>query len=109
MTNAVKYILKKQPSEIMTNIINNAPGICPLYVLTGYGMSKRCKNGNCKKMRYCMAGEEGGNEMIYYNGKWLIEPEIKAELDRLNCEIERLERENAVLRASVEKIENEEE
>lgn len=38
--------------------------------------------------------------MIYYNGKWLIEPEIKAELDRLNCEIERLERENAVLRAS---------
>lgn len=38
--------------------------------------------------------------MIYYNGKWLIAPEIKAELDRLNCEIERLERENAVLRAS---------
>lgn len=39
-------------------------------------------------------------QMIYYNGKWLIAPEIKAELDRLNCEIERLERENAVLRAS---------
>jgi hypothetical protein len=38
--------------------------------------------------------------MINYKGKWMINPEIKAELDRLNCEIERLERENAVLRAS---------
>lgn len=47
--------------------------------------------------------------MIYYNGKWLIEPEIKAELDRLNCEVDRLERENAVLRSAVEKIKNEEE
>jgi hypothetical protein len=46
--------------------------------------------------------------MIYYNGKWLIEPEIEAELDRLNCEIERLERENAVLRALVKKSKNEE-
>lgn len=46
--------------------------------------------------------------MIYYNGEWLINPEIKAKLDRLNCEIERLERENAVLRAAVEKSENEE-
>lgn len=44
--------------------------------------------------------------MINYNGKWMMNPEIKAELDRLNCEIERLERENAVLRASVKKNEN---
>lgn len=58
MTNAVKYILKKQPSEIMMNIINNAPGICPLYVLTGYGMSKRCKNGNCKKCAISWLGKE---------------------------------------------------
>lgn len=40
--------------------------------------------------------------MINYKGKWLINPEIKAELDRLNCEIERLERENAVLRLACE-------
>lgn len=46
--------------------------------------------------------------MINYKGKWMINPEIKAELDRLNCEIERLERENTVLRAAVEKSENEE-
>lgn len=44
--------------------------------------------------------EKEENQVIYYNGKWLISSEIKAELDRLNCEIERLERENAVLRAS---------
>ena len=43
---------------------------------------------------------KGGKQVIYYNGKWFIDPEIKAELDRLNCEIERLERENAVRRAS---------
>ncbi len=43
---------------------------------------------------------KGGKQVINYNGKWMMNPEIKAELDRLNCEIERLERENAVLRAS---------
>ena len=51
---------------------------------------------------------KGGKQLINYDGKWMINPEIKAELDRLNCEIERLERENAVLRTAVEKSENEE-
>ena len=43
--------------------------------------------------------------MIFYEGKWMINPEIKAELDRLHAEIERLERENAVLRVAATKTE----
>lgn len=50
--------------------------------------------------------------MIYYRGRWLIEPEIKALLDKLEdlnkelrSEADRVLRENAELRAKVESAE----
>lgn len=49
MTNAEKYIYRRQPADIMNRIAENVPRMCPLYVITGHGMTDRCKGGDCEK------------------------------------------------------------
>lgn len=44
--NAEKYI---EPVSIMQTITQTVPERCPLYVVTGMGLSQRCEHGDCKK------------------------------------------------------------
>lgn len=46
LTNAEKYI---EPVSIMHTIAQTVPERCPLYVITGMGLTQRCEHGDCKK------------------------------------------------------------
>jgi hypothetical protein len=46
LTNAEKYI---EPVSIMHTIVQTVPERCPLYVITGMGLTQRCEHGDCKK------------------------------------------------------------
>lgn len=46
MTNAEKYI---EPVSIMQTITQTVPERCPLYGITGMGLTQRCEHGDCKK------------------------------------------------------------
>lgn len=46
ITNAEKYI---EPVSIMHTIIQTVPERCPLYVITGMGLTQRCEQSDCKK------------------------------------------------------------
>ena len=46
ITNAEKYI---EPISIMQTITQTVPERCPLYVITGMGLTQRCEHRDCKK------------------------------------------------------------
>lgn len=49
LTNAEKYIESREPDSIMHTIAQTVPDKCPIHVITGMGLTRKCQHGSCKE------------------------------------------------------------